>query len=177
MTIWSLYLSDLGYSLGLIGWTYTVYAIPAVIIGSRAGRLSDRYGRLLPMLVPGVFLGLFWLSYGIFPFFLYFIIMGIFEGIMDTIARAANDGYLADYTPAEIRGRAQGLFSALMQFASLVASLAAGFLYEFGHNVPFLVIGGLQSAMVVVALILTLFIRRKRAISTGKAGLSNAALE
>ena len=77
----------------------------------------------------------------------------------------------------EIRGRAQGLFSALMQFASLVASLAAGFLYEFGHNVPFLVIGGLQSGMVVVALILTLFMRRRRAISPATGSLSKAALE
>lgn len=162
MTIWSLYVSDLGYSLSLIGLTYTVYAIPIVLVGPSAGRLSDRYGRLGMMFGAGILLGWMWMSYGIFPFYLYFIIGGVIEGTLDAFARSANDGYLADHSPANGRGRAQSLFSAATQLGSLLGALLSGFLYDFGKAIPFYAVGGLQSGLVVVAVLLALVIYRRK---------------
>jgi MFS family permease len=164
-SIWSIYMADLGYSLSLIGWTYTVYAIPIVLIAPMAGRISDRYGRLLMMLGPSLILGLLWVSYGAIPFFLYFMFMGIVEGAFDAVSRSANDGYLADNTPNGSRGRAQGLFNAASQFGTLVGAMAAGVLYEYGHSTPFTVVGGLQSSLIVVAIILAFFVHSRRKLS------------
>ncbi len=161
ITLWSLYMADLGYSLTLIGWTYTVYAIPIVLFSSRAGRFSDRYGRLPMMLGAGSTLGLLWASYGFVPFFLFFMVMGVVEGIFDAIARSANDGYLADHSPANNRGRAQGFFSAITQLGSLAAALAAGFLYETFKGGTFILIGGFQFSLVLVAALLALSLRGK----------------
>lgn len=165
MTIWSLYLNDLGFPLSMIGWTYTVYAIPIVLVGPSAGRFSDRYGRLGMMFTGGCLLGLMWVSYGLFPFFLYFMLGGVVEGVLDAIARSANDGYLADHTPADQRGRAQSIFTASNQLGSLIGALLSGYLYEVGKTVPFYAVGGLQSGLVVVAMLLTLglYYRKKAA--------------
>lgn len=162
MSIWSIYMADLGYGLIEIGWTYMVYAIPTLLIAPTAGRISDRYGRMLMMLVPSLILGLFWISYGLIPFIIYFLIMGVFEGAFDAISRTANDGYLADHTPPGSRGRAQGLFNAATQFGSLIGALGAGMLYELGKNIPFFVIGGLQSGLIVVAIMVALVVHGKR---------------
>ncbi|HST89793.1 MAG TPA: MFS transporter, partial [Ktedonobacterales bacterium] len=40
--IWSIYMADAGASLPLIGLSYTVFALPAGLLGPIAGRLSDR---------------------------------------------------------------------------------------------------------------------------------------
>ena len=162
ITIWSLFMTDLGFSLTLIGITYTVYSIPMILIGSRAGRFSDRYGRLGMMFGGSLLLGLIWISYGWITTFAVFLLVGTIEGILDTIARSANDGYLADHSPAHSRGRAQGLFNAATQFGSLIGALGSGFLYELGRGVPFIVMGSLQIILVLISLALAVFFQKRK---------------
>lgn len=158
---WSLFMTDLGYSLTFIGLTYMVYAIPMVIVGPIAGRLSDRVGRLWMMFGAAILVSLCWMSYGIITAFLVILVLGVIEGTMDGIARSANDGYLADHSPAHSHGKAQGLFNAVTQFGSLAGALAGGFLYELGHNIPFLVVGAIQVSLVLLALGLLVATRKK----------------
>lgn len=161
MSIWSLYVADLGYSLTMIGWTYSVYAVPTLLVAPSAGRLSDRYGRLLPMFVGTALVGLIWASYGWLTAFIAFMLIGVVEGSIDAVARSANDGFLADNSPEESRGKAQGIFNAAGQLGSLIGATVAGFLYEVDKHLPFFVLGGLQVAMVGVAVLIFLLTRKK----------------
>lgn len=165
ISIWSLYVTDLGYSLTMLGWTYTVYAIPVLLVSPSAGRWSDKYGRLLPMLVGAAAVGVLWAVYGWLTAFVAFMILGIIEGSLDAIARTANDGYLADHSPAENRGKAQGIFNAAGQFGSLVGALAAGFLYEVDKHLPFYVLGAAQVLLVGVAAVMALYVHRKPVVA------------
>lgn len=160
ISIWSLYVADLGYSLSMIGWTYSVYAVPILFVAPIAGRFSDRYGRILPMLVGSVFIGLIWASYGWLATFVAFMIIGIIEGSVDAVARSANDGYLADNSPSESRGMAQGIFNAAGQLGSLIGAVVAGFLYEVDKHLPFFVLGGLQVFLIGVAALWLYFTRK-----------------
>ncbi len=81
---------------------------------------------------------------------------------MDAVARSANDGYLADHTPPNSHGRAQGLFNAVTQFGSLAGAMLAGFLYEAGKNVPFVVLSGMQLTLVLVATVWLVALGRKK---------------
>jgi MFS family permease len=166
-SIWSIYMASLGFDLNMIGLTYTIYAIPMVLVAPSAGRLSDRYGRAGMMMVAGIGVGIIWASYGIITAFVLFIIVGIIEGSLDAIARSANDGYLADYSPPESRGKAQGLFNAAAQLGSLVAAILAGFSYEVSYNLPFFLIGGIQITLIGVAgcLYLALGLKKVRRLS------------
>ncbi len=161
IAIWSLYMADLGYNLIAIGWTYTVYAVPAVLVGPGAGRISDRYGRLRMMFGAGLVVCLVWLIYGWgITLFWALMALGVVEGSFDAIARSANDGYLADYTPPEIRGRAQGLFNTVTEVGNLIGALGAGFLYELDHKAPFIMVGGLEMGLMLLALGVWVYLRR-----------------
>lgn len=163
ITVWSIYMSDLGFSLVLIGWTYTVYAIPMLLVGPSAGRFSDRYGRLLMMFGGGLVLGLMWVAYGLVTTFIMFVILGIIEGSLDAVARSANDGYLADHSPATKRGKAQGIFNASTQFGSLFGAVTSGFLYEVDKTLPFIFLGFFQFFLTLVCMVILLLFQRKAA--------------
>ncbi len=174
ISVWSIYMADLGFSLTLIGWTYTVYAIPILFVSPIAGRLSDRYGRMAMMSVGGVVVGLIWISYGLITAFFVFLLVSVVEGSFDAISRSANDGYLADHSPPASRGRAQGLFNAVTQFASLVSALIAGLLYEVNHSLPFFVLGGLQIGLMAGSIALIPLVQaRTKARRPGSASPSS----
>jgi DHA1 family multidrug resistance protein-like MFS transporter len=163
ITVWSIYMADLGFSLVLIGWTYTVYAVPMLLVSPSAGRFSDRYGRLLMMFAGGLFLGVLWVLYGLVTAFVAFIILGIVEGSLDAIARTANDGYLADHSPAGKRGKAQAIFNAATQFGSLFGAVASGFLYEVNKTLPFIVLGIFQFVLTALCLVVLALYQRRTA--------------
>ncbi|HEX2915137.1 MAG TPA: MFS transporter [Chloroflexia bacterium] len=163
ISIWSIYMADLGFGLTLIGWTYSVYAIPVLLVAPGAGRLSDRYGRLGMMFAGGLLVSLVWISYGFMSTFALFMVMGVVEGSLDAVSRSANDGYLADHTPPRLRGRAQAYFNAATQFGSLVGALLAGFLYEINKPLPFIVLGGFELALMVLALAISVVSSRRPA--------------
>ena len=156
-------MQDLGFSLVLIGWTYTVYAIPMLLVGPSAGRFSDRYGRLLMMFGGGLLLGLMWVVYGFVTTFIMFVLLGIAEGALDAVARSANDGYMADHSPASKRGKAQAIFNAATQFGSLFGAVAGGFLYEVDKTFPFIILGFFQFFLTLVCMVILLLFQRKSA--------------
>lgn len=166
ISVWSIYMADLGFSLVLIGWTYTVYAIPMLLVGPSAGRFSDRYGRLLMMFGGGLLLGLMWVAYGLVSTFIMFVILGIVEGSLDAVARSANDGYLADHSPANKRGKAQALFNAATQFGSLVGAVSGGFLYEIDKTFPFIFLGFFQFFLTLGCMVVLMLFQRKTASRT-----------
>ncbi len=164
ISIWSLWMADLGYGLVAIGWTYTIYAIPMVLVAPSAGRLSDRYGRLRMMFGGGLLVCAVWLFYGWVTSFWVIMLLGVLEGSFDAIARSANDGYLADHTPPELRGRAQGLFNTVTEAGSLVGALGAGILYEVSPRLPFIILSGLEMALMLVAVAVALASRGRRSV-------------
>jgi MFS family permease len=162
IAIWSLFTADLGFSLTEIGWTYMVYSIPMILVAPVAGRFSDRYGRMLMMFGSSIALSFMWVSYGFVTALILFIILGIVEGSFDAVARSANDGFLADYSPVHQRGKAQGLFNAVQQFGTLAGALIGGFLYEITPiGAPFIYIGVLQFSVVAGAMVFYLLVRRR----------------
>ena len=159
--VWSIYLADLGFSLPLIGWTYIVYAVPIMLVAPGAGRLSDRFGRLGMMFGAGVMLSVMFIAYGLVSAFALFMVLGILEGSFDAVARSANDGYLADHSPPDSRGRAQSVFNGVQQLGGLVAAVAGGFLYEINHSLPFVASGGLMLVLMLSAAAIAIIAARR----------------
>jgi MFS family permease len=162
MSVWSLYLIDLGYSLLDIGWTLTLYAIPGILVASRIGRFSDRHRRMPLMCSGGMLLGIVLICYSVFTSIWLLLLLSLLEGLLEVTVRSTNDGYLADHTPLDRRGQAQGLFNAVTEFSSLVGALCAGFLYEVSPAIPFIVLGIAQLTLVLLSAAAALVISRKR---------------
>jgi MFS family permease len=109
---------------------YVAYNLAATLASVPAGRLGDRRGAVL-VLVLGV--GLFGLAYAGFAvggtsvttLAPWFVAAGVAIGCMETAEHAA----VAALAPVELRGSAFGLLAAVQSFGNLAASAVAGLLW------------------------------------------------
>lgn len=135
--VWSLYLIALGATIGWVGLTFMLFAIPEMIVSPIAGRFVDRTGPLR-FIIPGAVLVL--LSGVVYALATdpilptIFVVVGsaaaalIFPALYSMVARA---------TPTGRTSTAQGLFGATGTAGLIVASLVAGVLFERGLALPF----------------------------------------
>ena len=140
---------------------YVAYNVAATVASVPAGRLGDRRGAVL-VLVLGV--GLFGLAYAgfaagatsVLALAPWFIAAGIAIGCVETAEHAA----VAALAPIELRGSAFGLLAAVQSFGNLAASTVAGLLWTaFSPRAAF----GYLVAWMVLALVGLLAARRSAA--------------
>jgi MFS family permease len=109
---------------------YVAYNVAATVASIPAGRLGDRRGAVL-VLVLGV--GLFGLAYAgfaagpasVLALAPWFLAAGVAIGCVETAEHAA----VAALAPVELRGSAFGLLAAVQSFGNLAASAIAGLLW------------------------------------------------
>jgi MFS family permease len=109
---------------------YVAYNVAATLASVPAGRLGDRRGAVL-VLVLGV--GLFGLAYAgfaadgasVLALAPWFVAAGVAIGCVETAEHAA----VASLAPLELRGSAFGLLAAVQSFGNLAASAIAGLLW------------------------------------------------
>jgi MFS family permease len=109
---------------------YVAYNVAATLASIPAGRLGDRRGAVL-VLVLGV--GLFGLAYAgfatgatsVLALAPWFLAAGVAIGCVETAEHAA----VAAHAPVELRGSAFGLLAAVQSFGNLAASAIAGLLW------------------------------------------------
>ena len=139
---------------------YFVYNMTASVLSTPFGKLSDRIGRK-KLLVPGYlafslcYLG-FAFSASRWMMVAAFVVYGAYTAMIAGVERA----FVAEISPAELKGTMLGLHSTVAGLALLPASLMAGFLWEaFGAAAPFVFGAALSLA---AALILMLFMKAVR---------------
>ena len=109
---------------------YVAYNVAATVTSVPAGRLGDRRGAVL-VLILGV--GLFGLAYAgfaaggttVLALAPWFLAAGVAIGCVETAEHAA----VATLAPVELRGSAFGLLAAVQSFGNLAASAVAGLLW------------------------------------------------
>lgn len=141
-------------TLGLAAWqvalAYAGFSLVLALVSSPLGRLSDRVGRW-PVIASGV--ALYAVTYAGFAFTtniaafaLLFALYGISVGCTDGVRRAL----VVDHVPSDARGKGLGIMHASCGVASLVSSVAAGWLWDaYGPGATFI----LGSALALVTLV------------------------
>jgi DHA1 family multidrug resistance protein-like MFS transporter len=144
---WTLYMLRLGASLEWVGATFMLFGIGVVIASPFAGRIVDRLGAMrfaaigsLAIAVSGVLYVV--ASEPVFP-----SLVVPFEAVAEGFAVPALFALVAQGTPAGRSSTAQGVFGAAGTIALIVASIAAGVLWERDSTWPFVffVVGVLVS--------------------------------
>lgn len=148
-SIWSIYMVDLGATMTLVGLSFTVRALAAVLMTPIGGSLADRYSRPLLVSISGTIwaAAFFGLAMVRDPFVI--IAITLVQGVGLAMMLPALDRYVADHSPAWGRARVQSVFQAIQAGAAGVVSLGAARLYESGPGWPFLTLGVLMLATVV----------------------------
>jgi DHA1 family multidrug resistance protein-like MFS transporter len=151
---WSMLLDLRHAATWQIGASWTLFAIPFVVVSPLAGWLADhRDRRTLVIVASATSIG-FCVAYPFLPSPSWLLGLGVFEAIGVAAAMPAAQSLLADAAPADAAGRAQGLFASVTTACVAVTALVAGGLFGIAPWLPFVTAGvvgtGLVAALPVV---------------------------
>jgi MFS family permease len=135
--IWSLYLERLGGSLAWIGFTFTLFGIPVLLLSPLAGRLVDRFGPLRFAVLGGLGIAVSGIAYTLVTDWVVPGMICTFEGVAEAFVYPALFALVAAGTPAGRASTVQGLYGASGTLAFIVSSLLAGVLFEIDPRYPF----------------------------------------
>jgi MFS family permease len=144
----------LGASLASTILIYAGFNLAAALVSYPAGWLSDRLGRR-NLLLGGqalfvvAYLG-FGLSHSLVVIGAMFGLYGAFQGVF----RAVGKALAADFAPARLRASAVGWYSAVVGLSGLVASLAAGVVWDRIDHATVFLVGAAFAALGALALVL-----------------------
>jgi MFS family permease len=149
---------DIGASLTATILIYAGFNLVAALISYPAGFLSDSLGRrniiVLALVIFLIAYAGFALSRNIALIAVLFVFYGLYQGIFRSVGKALA----SDYVPERLRASGIGWYNTTVGLCGLVASLAAGWLWdEVGHSAVFLfgagfaVIGGIALLALVPA--------------------------
>ncbi len=136
--------SESGNRLGL----YVAYNVAATLASVPAGRLGDRHGAVLVLVLGVALFGLGYAGFAAGPTSVlalgpWFVAAGVAIGCVETAEHAA----VAALAPVELRGSAFGLLAAVQSFGNLAGSAIAGLLWTlaspqvaFGYLVAWMVL-------------------------------------
>ena len=139
--VWSLYLTHLGASVGLIGVTFFTFAAPILVLSPWFGKFIDREGGFFALVVGMAGVGICGLLYPVVPEVWFMAALGIVEGTAFALASPALFLLVARASPAGRSSTAQGIFGAAGTIGTIVASLAAGALAGVNLTYPFYATG------------------------------------
>jgi MFS family permease len=126
-----------------------VYALASIPLGS----LSDKIGREKVILIGWISYAVAYTGFGLanqaYQIWLLFAFYGIYYATTEGVAKA----FIADIIPVEYRGRAYGLYNAVIGLITLPSSILAGFLWEKVSPAAPFYFGALMAGLASVALI------------------------
>jgi MFS transporter, DHA1 family, multidrug resistance protein len=135
--IWTLYMTNLGASIGWVGVTFTLFGLGMVVVSPIAGRLIDKYGAIWFTAAAGFTIVVSGALYAIATEPVFASAVVPFEAVAEAFLVPALFAIVAQGTPAGRSSTAQGIFGAAGTVGLIVATLAGGILWEHNTSWPF----------------------------------------
>lgn len=148
---WSLFMQHLGASLAFIGFTFTIFGIPVLLLSPFAGRLVDRGGATRYAFVPMAVLAVAGIGYTLASSPVPAAGIVAVEAVANAFLGPALFTILATGTPRGRTSTTQGLFSSAGTVAFIVSSAVAGALFAIDPRLPFYFFTAAIVASIVVA--------------------------
>ena len=151
--IWSLFLTDLGASLELVGLTFAMFGLPVLLLSPYAGRSVDRRGALAFIVVGSILPAAMGLLYTRITDPLWAVPLILVEATGFALLNPALYAVVAANSPIGRSSTAQGLFGAAGTVGTIIASLIAGALAETNIVYPMYVFAAVLTGTLIVGLI------------------------
>ncbi|MGH2448569.1 MAG: MFS transporter [Chloroflexota bacterium] len=162
--LWAIWVHDLGGSYTYIGLTFSVFALPQILLGASAGRWGERWGRARVMLISGTLAAIIYVAYGFMTNLIAIALLGVVEGIVIVFLTPVAQGFLADASPQRARGRVQGIAGAVSALGGSSAAFISLPLYHDARPIPFVLAGVIiLIGSILAAAAAVVFQRRRRA--------------
>lgn len=133
--------------------------IPAALVyaflPSRLGGISDKFGRIMPMVIGLIGSGIVSLGFTHMYSIEVLVILWVLESIGAVMASPAEEAFVSDIVGKDIRGSAYGLYLFISSLGAVIGPLIGGWLYDsFGHAIPFYLNGIILLSDALLVLIL-----------------------
>ncbi|MGJ0508176.1 MAG: MFS transporter [Methylocystis sp.] len=129
---------DFGVSLEATILIYAGFNLIAALISYPAGALSDRFGRKNVLLASFVIFGVAYLGFALATNIAMIAGLFVFYGLYEGVFRSVGKAFASDFVPEHLRAGGIGWFSTTVGLLQLVASIAAGLLWDkVGHAAVF----------------------------------------
>jgi len=149
-------MQDIGASLPTTILVYALFNLVAAAISYPAGSLSDALGRKHVLFASFLIFAAAYLGFAVSQDVLFATMLFVLYGLHQGILRAVGKALASDLVPEHLRASGLGWYSATIGSLQLVASIAAGVLWDqVGHQAVFYY-GAAFATMGSVALILFL---------------------
>lgn len=170
--LWDRYLTDLGGSNIMVGFSFALYSVPFMLLSSAGGRIADRGEPQLIALWSMVVVAPFVFFYGFFDILWIVVGLNIFEGVAQAIAYPATVAAVAKAAPIGRASAAQGLSGSVGLVGAMIMAFTMPSVYgHYGPTVTFGFVFVLMVALTVAAAIL--HIRLNRAENAQEQNLIN----
>jgi DHA1 family multidrug resistance protein-like MFS transporter len=148
---WTLLLQQRGAEQWQVGLSWTLFAVPFVVMSRPAGWLADHFDRrVLAIVATGVSI-LFCATYPFLHSIPALLALGAVEAVGTAVALPATQSLLAQSSRIDELGRVQGLFSTAETAAVAISAAAGGYLFGKAAWAPF-VAGAVGAAILVACL-------------------------
>jgi MFS family permease len=135
--IWSLFLKSVGATDFQVGLSFSLFALPLVLVTPVAGWAADHWDRRWTIVAPTIGFALIAPIYPLFRSIPILFGIGVIEAVMAAFPEPAMNGFLMDAVPGDVRGRAAGIAGAAEGAGLAIGALCGGALYSLGIRVPF----------------------------------------
>lgn len=146
-------MNELGINGSIVGYMVAAFAITQLLISPIAGRMVDRFGRKI-MIVLGLFIfGLSEFLFGLGKSIEILFISRMLGGVSAAFIMPAITAFIADITTMAQRPKALGFMSAAISTGFIVGPGIGGFLAEIGTRVPFFAAGILGTLAAILSIL------------------------
>lgn len=156
--IWSLWLTELGGDILLIGLCYAAFGLSALLVAPLAGQWVDRLGPLRFIVLGTLATASATLMYGLLSDPFLALPASALDGVALGLLAPALFAVVARASPSGRSATAQGLFGGTGTLGLIVGSIAGGMLFAVDIRLPFFVFAGTM----LVALVLGLRVAGRR---------------
>jgi len=155
--VYTLYaVNDLGIDPVALSYVMTAMFVTMIIVAIPSGKLIDKAGRKVPLIIAGV-ASILWVPLLVYGDFWRLILAMTLAGLLIVLFNAAGNTLFADLIPREHRGKANGALGFWSMLAMSAGQIAGGWLYDnVNHQLPF---WGEAVMMVPSLLIIILWIK------------------
>ncbi|MCB2356756.1 MFS transporter [Clostridium estertheticum] len=141
--------------VGTLATAFIPAALIYAFLPSILGGISDKTGRILPMVIGLIVSGIVSLGFPHSFNIEILVVLWVIESIGIVMASPAEEALVADIVGEKARGSIYGLYLTVTSLGAAIGPLLGGFLYDnFGHVVPFYLNGIilLTDALLVIIL-------------------------
>lgn len=150
--VWSLFLTDRGAGLDLVGLTFATFAVPVLVLSPFAGRWVDRRGPTAFMVCGVLMMSTMMALYPFIPDPFWAVPMIAIEGTGFALLGPAAFAVVAAGSPIGRSSTAQGIVGAFGTLATITASVIAGPIAEVDLRYPFWIGSVIAAALALTAL-------------------------